>query len=269
MKRALWILLPVTLLVTIGVALYYRNAAQVRPDTPPVAAPVAQPAEPAPRVIDPVVRHPIDQVEAPQAARESAPPDSESGESLALAELGRLLGEQARDAVVVRDHLVHRFVATVDNLSRSKAPRNVFPVTAAPGAFEAARSGERTVIAPRNALRYAAYVRMLEGVDSRQLVHLYSRLYPLFQKAYQELGYPTAYFNDRLVELIDLLIATPDVQEPIALVQPKVLYQFADPALESLPAGQKVMLRIGHDNAQRVKAKLVEIRRLLTGQREK
>ena len=66
-----------------------------------------------------------------------------------------------------------------------------------------------------------------------------------------------------MIEVIDHLLATPDVKEPIALTQPKVLYEFADPALQELSAGQKALLRMGPDNETRVKAKLREIRKAL------
>jgi Protein of unknown function (DUF3014) len=49
-------------------------------------------------------------------------------------------------------------------------------------------------------------------------------------------------------------------------VQPKVLYQFADPELESRSAGQKILMRMGPVNESRVKAKLRDIRKALTGQ---
>jgi hypothetical protein len=77
------------------------------------------------------------------------------------------------------------------------------------------------------------------------------------------LGYPGTYFNDRVVEVIDHLIATPEIEGPLGLVQPKVLYEFADPKLEQLSAGQKILLRIGRANADKVKAKLREIRQAL------
>ena len=91
--------------------------------------------------------------------------------------------------------------------------------------------------------------------------------YPLFQQAYQELGYPGGYFNDRLVDAIDNALATPDVGGAVALTQPKVLYEYADPALQSLSAGQKALLRMGPDNAAKVKAKLRELRRIIAAQR--
>ena len=79
----------------------------------------------------------------------------------------------------------------------------------------------------------------------------------------QDLGYPNGYFNDRLVEAIDSLLATPQLTGPIDLVRPNVMYEFADPALKARPAGQKLMIRLGPDNATEIKAKLTELRAAL------
>jgi len=86
----------------------------------------------------------------------------------------------------------------------------------------------------------------------------------LFQSAYQNLGYPNGYFNDRLVQVIDSLLATPQLSGPIELSRPNVLYTFADPKLEALPAGEKLLLRMGPDNAAVVKGKLKELRAIVT-----
>jgi hypothetical protein len=77
------------------------------------------------------------------------------------------------------------------------------------------------------------------------------------------LGYPDKYFNDRAIEVIDHLLATPEVEGPLNLVQPRVLYEFADPKLERLSAGQKILLRMGPDHRLKLKAKLREIRHAL------
>ena len=50
---------------------------------------------------------------------------------------------------------------------------------------------------------------------------------------------------------------------PIASTQPWVRYELADPAYQSLSAGQKILLRVGPSNEQRLKAKLTELRREL------
>ena len=43
-------------------------------------------------------------------------------------------------------------------------------------------------------------------------------------------------------------------------MQPKVFYQFADPKLEDLSAGQKLMIRMGPANERALKAKLRDFR---------
>jgi hypothetical protein len=118
-------------------------------------------------------------------------------------------------------------------------------------------------------------VQLIESVDLQQAAMLYARLYPQLQRAYEELGYPKQYFNDRLVEVIDQLLATPEPDGPLKLhlpaiaapvkpERPWVLYEFDDPALQSLTAGQRVLLRMGPANERRVKARLIEFRRLVT-----
>ena len=92
---------------------------------------------------------------------------------------------------------------------------------------------------------------------------LYRRLYPQFQKAYEDLGNPEGYFNDRVIEVIDHLLSAPAAPATIALAQPSVYYVFADPALEAESAGRKLLLRMGPGNAARVQAKLREIRALI------
>ena len=44
-----------------------------------------------------------------------------------------------------------------------------------------------------------------------------------------------------------------------------MLFEFANPELEALSAGQKIMVRMGGENASQIRIKLRELRRLLTG----
>ena len=106
-------------------------------------------------------------------------------------------------------------------------------------------------------------MELLEAVDTGQLVENYRRHYSLFQEAYRQMGYADGEFNDRLAATIDELLATPEVTDPVNLVKPEAFFLFADPDLESLTAGQKILLRMGSANAARVKLKLAEIRKTL------
>jgi hypothetical protein len=80
------------------------------------------------------------------------------------------------------------------------------------------------------------------------------------------LGYPDGYFNDRLVEVIDHLLATPDVTAPIQLKRPSVNFEYVDPELENLSSGQKLLVRMGSANAAIVKGKLRELRQAIAKQ---
>lgn len=225
----------------------------LRPD-PPYLPPPAKVDAPAPPQAPQGPKHPVPQVEA-----KPLPPLAASDPSIHDA-IRPLFGAQALERFFNLDDLVRRIVATVDNLPRESVAQRVNAVKPIGGLVATQGRDASLAIAPENARRYAAHVRLLELVDARKLAEIYFHFYPLFQQAYVELGYPNAHFNDRLVEVIDHLLATPEVKGPIRLVTPKVLHEFADPELEARSAGQKVLIRIGAENAARVKAKLREIR---------
>jgi hypothetical protein len=119
------------------------------------------------------------------------------------------------------------------------------------------------VLSEENYSRYTPFVTLVARTDGRTLVEMYRRYYPLMQEAYVELGNPDTVFETRVREVIDHLLATPDVTEPIALAQPNVLYEYKDPALEELSAGQKILIRMGPEHRALIKSKLREIRTLL------
>lgn len=231
---------------------------------PPEAAPAAPPA--------PVASGQQNPVDALGGAAAALPPLAES-DALLAQELRGLLGPE-RLALVPLDGVVRRIVATVDNLPRAQAPSRLWPVHAAPQRFlvEGADTAAVQTIAAGNALRYRALVALAEAVPAEAGVALYARLYPLFQAAYEELGYPHGYFNDRLVAVLDHLLAAPMPAGPLQVrlvpvagevpsTRPWVRYEFADPALQSLSAGQKILVRVGPDNARRLKAVLADWRR--------
>lgn len=262
-----WIV-PVVLAVGVVVALWFYWYRTRAPEPPAEqAAPAAkQPAEERPA--EPV--HPLPQP-APAAQEEEQleplPPLDRSDEYFEM-ELTDLFGKPL-EKQLVDQRLIERIVATVDNLPRDHLAERIRPLTAVPGKF-AVRDGdegaanERYTLDPANYDRYEPLVDMIAETGTADMVELYQRFYPLLQKAYVDLGYPDGYFNDRVVEVIDHLLATPDVTGPVELVRPNVLYEFADPELEKLSSGQKALLRLGPENAAVVKAKLREFRELIT-----
>jgi len=262
-SRARWIvLLFLIVLLGGGAGLYYwLKRERPAPQPPPVAE--AEPSPPA--AAESTIKHPIE--EAAQPAQEEKPlPELDQSDTATRERLAALVGTQPMDQLFYSEALIRNIVVTIDNLPRNKFARRLAPVKPAAGPFMVESAGDGVVIESNNAKRYAAHVRLAELIDAKKLVGLYVAYYPLFQQAYVELGYPNGYFNDRLVEVIDHLLAAPEVQEPLRLVQPKVLYEYADPRLETLSAGQKILVRVGSENAAKLKAKLREIRGEVTGQ---
>jgi hypothetical protein len=251
MKKAFGVI-AVIVIVAVAIAIYYR---QTETPAPPVPATVAEaPQEPA----EPAIRHPVPE----DASVAASLPRLEESDSAVSAALNGLWGT-AGTGIFRTDTFIRRVVATVDNLPRHKAAERLRPLQPAPGQFRTAEAGDALTVRADNAARYATYMRLTKAIDSEKLVGAYVRFYPLFQQAYEELGYPGSYFNDRLIQVVDHLLAAPDMPAQVRLVQPKVFYEFAEPELESRSAGEKIMMRIGPENAAVVKAKLREIRAAL------
>ena len=135
-----------------------------------------------------------------------------------------------------------------------------------PGLMDVDRQDDVVTLSPRNYARYDDFVSFAESLDPRLLVSLYLRFYPLLDQTYKQIGHPTGRFHDRVIVAIDDMLAAPSPQGPIELVQPKVLYRFRDPALQQLSAGQKIMIRMGPENAATLKKVLRRLRGELLGQ---
>jgi len=260
-RTPLWPIALISLVVT-GAAAFYFWSLRAPPPAIPVAVPTTVPA-PAPALPSTAsataIRYPLEDL-IPSVEQAPLPALQESDASL-LNALAGLAGGIALDKIVQQEGLVGRIVATIDNLPRRTAPHRLLPLTPPPGTFAAVERGDTIAIGEENLARYAPYMQVVEAVNAKTLAALYVRFYPLFQQAYRELGYPNGYFNDRLVDTIDDLLAAPDLQAPVKLIQPKILYEYADPDLERRSAGQKLMTRIGSNNARIVKTKLTQFRR--------
>jgi hypothetical protein len=227
--------------------------------SPPAAAPTTS-------VEPPAIQHPLEDAPVPA---EPLPPVNQSDAVLSDA-LRELLGAPAVQSWLVQDELARRFVATVDNLPRNVPLEKRRPLRTPPEPTQvdrtitdAAAGTERITLSARNAARFDAAVALFVNADAKALADSYRRYYPLLQQAYQDLGYPDRYFNDRVVQAIDDMLRAPELTGAVTLIQPKVLYQYEDPSLEGLSSGQKLLLRMGPVHARAVKTKLRELRALI------
>ena len=267
------------LLIVLGAAVYYYVkvydpfAEEVPP--PPVSIAVIEQPEPEPvELVEEVIEVEAEPVPVEEVIK--LPALAESDESV-LVSLSSLNEEASLTKYFVSDNVISRFVATVDALTSRQVPGQIMVARELEGTFVATGNEEpdsvirnvegdpipQFTLNPANYQRYDSQVAMFEALNAQELANLYHHYAPLSQEAYVELGYPDGNFHSRLIEVIDSLLATPDLREPPQLIKPEAFYLFADPNLEALPAGQKILLRMGPTNAQRVKAKLQEIRAAL------
>ena len=243
---------------------------------------VAPPA-PAPAAPEPVA---TPQLPAPESMAAAAPPEGPQHPVAAPADtaspapdaagfeqaVGDWLGRPQVLKFVALQGLAHHIVATIDNLPRGHAAPRLWPLYPVGGRMLTQQAADGSLqIAPGNSARYDAVVGWIASVDAAQAAALYRRFYPVLQQAYEALGYPGQYFNDRLVAVIDHLLQAPEVQGPLALrlvevqgsvapQQPWLRYELADPQWQSLSAGHKILLRLRPAHAQTLKAQLRALR---------
>ncbi len=187
---------------------------------------------------------------APADAGEAAV-NKELAKNWPLAQLRKYfnLQEQAR-----------RLVITVDNLPREHVPSQLRVTRGVPELLRVKKEGETITLDPSNYERYDRIIGYVEKMDARKIGRLYAKFYPLLQRTYEETGFPEERFHDRVLAALDDMMDAPRPTGPIRLVQPKVLYRFEDDHLENLSAGQKIMIRVGPDNAARLRKVLARVR---------
>lgn len=260
-KTNLIIFILLVLLGAVGLTIYFQGnpvpeqvIQDMQPTTPP--EPIKNPIVhyPVPEAIQEQLTAPTEQNEitvqtpSPQLP-EVLPSVQESDQSIQEALNGLFSGTTIK--LLFMENFIQRVVATIDNLPEKRLPRAHLPIKAPGGKFLVAGTTEAPQISSRNHKRYNSYLSLLESINHDLAIKIYTHFYPLFQTSYEQLGYQNAYFNDRLVYVIDHLLETPNPPDPIQLSQPAVLFTYADPNLEKLSAGQKILLRIGQEQRSR------------------
>jgi hypothetical protein len=247
-----WVMGAGLVLIMGGIGLYFLQRSGDEAPSAVVATPPA--AEPA------VEQAPPPAVSTPPPPPRTLPlPQLDESDTEILGGLTELAGQRAVMEFLVPQRIIRNIVVTIDNAPREQMALNQRPIKPTPGKLVTSGADETLVLSPENYARYTPFVAVVRQIDAKTLVALYRGLGPLFQQAYVELGHPNDVFDSRLLEVIRHLLATPEPPAEIRLVQPSVVYKYADEKLEKLSAGQKLLIRMGPTNAAAIKAKLREI----------
>lgn len=254
--------------------LVYLAATFETPDgtrTVEIEQPIPRPAEPVQRetVSDPLptVTDPLP-VERPQVADTPAPevieevvelPGLNMSDAFVLARLGALETGATLMNIVASEELVRKFVVFVDNVAEGNLPQLEYPVNRLPQAM-AVRELDENLFEMQTVSyqRYTPVIDALTAVNPDQAVAIYRMLRPLFQEAYAELGYPNRNFDETVLRAINEVTNARTAEGPFQLIKPKVMYIYADAEIESMSPVEKQLLRMGPQNAEKLKAILAQ-----------
>lgn len=231
-------------IVLVAAAIWWfwlRGGEEAPPQQPPVAE------REAPEIPEAPPPQPPEELELPPLA---------ASDDVVRDLVGRLSGHPRLVAWLGGDELVHRFVATVDNVAQGVSPRPHLEAAVPEEGFSVVERDGETWIDPESYRRYDTAAAVFTSFDPATAAGLYRRLEPLFDEAYRQLGYPTADFDDTLTRAFARLLATPVVEGEVRLTTQGLGWGYADPRLEALTPAQKNLLRTGPANTRRIQGQL-------------
>ena len=216
-------------------------------ETPPINLP--EPAIPA-------------VIPAPEPAVEALPSLSESDDAVrdALAEIP--LGT-AGQQYLMPSNIIERSASLIYLTAQGDVPYKLLPIARPKAPFTIADDGTQVVADPEGFARYDPITRWVESLDSAAIIDAFARFLPLFREAWGFYGEDPAYFDLAVIETLDTIIATPEIDiTDERLIRKEAIWIYESPTIESLAPVQKQILRMGPSNAEVIKQKAVQVRAL-------
>ena len=219
------------------------------PPPAPVVADIEEPAPPPPPPPPEVIREPLPRLEESDDAVRDAVGDIPLGTT----------GQQ----YLIPGNIIERSASLIYLMAQGDVPYKLLPVSRPKAAFPISDDGTQVVTDPAGFERYDAMTQWLQGLDLAALLSSLESFIPLFREAWSYYGEDPAAFDMAIVTMLDLVIATPEINLSEArLIRREAVWIFEDPAIEGLSPIQKQVLRMGPANAEIVKAKAAEARGL-------
>lgn len=271
----IYIVIAIALVIIVGGTYFYntKNTAP-SPESPPITAaepiteqqPVAPAVEEAAPVTEPAPE-PEPEPELIVEQSEPAPaielPTLDNSDGMALESAQQLSWLPTYASLLNTKNVIRNFVTFIDNLSRGELVAKFSPLIKPSEKFSVTELDNRIFLNEESYSRYDLYVDIVNSINVEFAMSQYAVLKPLFDEAYQELGYQDNSFDNALFRAIETALNAPIIREPIELVAPSVMYKFADPELEQLPSAQKLLIRMGPNNMIKLRAKLQQIQHAL------
>lgn len=255
----------VVTVVVVGGFLAYEYMASNKEPSPPGSSPVEETSE-EPMFEDPASELSSEEPDvSAQSTAETAPVEPPPG----LNESDAWLAEKYKetnpfwDQALQGEHLIRKAVTATDLIHRGENPGGQLSHLRPKGSFLVERRAGKVYVSPKNYERYTPAVKALETLGAEKLTLTYEFLLPLFREAYDELGNENTQWEQRALETMDQLISMEISETEVELLDAGGVYIFADESYEDLPPAQKILIRMGPENARRVQARLLYFRNML------
>ena len=220
---------------------------------PPVAVEPA--AEPAP---EPQPEPPAEPMPEPDPLPKLDESDDAVRDAVADIPLGTA-GQQ----YLLPGNIIERSTSVVYLMAEGEVPYKLLPIARPKATFPITDDGLKVTADPAGYARYDALAEWLESLDIKALLSALDWLLPLFREAWSFYGESEASFDQTVLNTLDLIIYTPEVDVSEArLFRKEAVWLYEDPAIEGLAPIQKQVLRMGPANATTVKGKASEARSL-------
>src|SRR5687768_3452397 len=204
-------------------------------------APIDKPAEPPPGPLPPLAE--MDEFLRPLLGTLSSRP-----------ELARWLAT---------DDLIRQLAMAIDQAAGGGSPARDFKVLRPQTPFTTAGRATARTIDPASYRRYDGLVSTVTSIDATAVGTVYRRIRPRLNEAYKGLGHPEGDVDRAIANAFDILLETPVVKSPVAVVADGGTWAYADPELEVLLPTQKQLLRMGPAHTESLLAWLRALRAAL------
>lgn len=258
------------------VAFWYLKVEKRPPETPAETPVVTVPATPSevPPTPDIPQREEAATVIEPETAGTTAkaepakpkPLTPQDGDALLRSQLAAAGARAVLNKMLSSQQPLEVSAALIDGLGHGVILRKFVSASPPSQAFSVVTEDDATYMDSTGYLRYDDFAAAVAALDSGVLVNMFHTLRPLYEQVYGYLGLDPGDFDNAVIRTLDLILATPEIGEPIALKPKSGRYIYADPSLESLPDLQKQLLRMGPDNVRRIKQQAQSVRAGLLAQ---
>ena len=152
------------------------------------------------------------------------------------------------------DDLVRQLAMAIDQAATGASPSRDFKVLAPKTPFVPVGQGLRRTIDPASYRRYDGLVQTVTSIDASEVAKIYKTIRPRLNEAYRSLGNQTSDVDRGLAQVLDILLDTPVVKDPIDIIVSDEAggWAYVDDNLEELRPTQKQLLRMGSANVDKL-----------------